>query len=91
MTRPERETASEGSAWQGYANRDTWAVVLNLANDYDAYHAARSWVREATGDRNRLARIARSRFRPYMTDRVSAARVDWVEVAEALAELGGGS
>lgn len=87
MTRPERETASEGSAWQGYANRDTWAVVLNLANDYDAYMATLAWAREAAGDRARLARIARSRFRPYMTDRVSAARVDWIEVAEALAEL----
>ena len=66
MRRPERETTSEGAAWQGYANRDTWAVVLNLSNDYDAYH-------------------------PFMADRVSRTRVGWPEVAEALAELGGGS
>ena len=89
MTRPERETASEGAAWQGYANRDTWAVVLNLSNDEGAYHAVLAWNREAAGDLGRLARIARDRYRPYMTDRVSRARVDWPEVAEALAELGG--
>lgn len=36
--------------YNGWVNRETWAVALHLANDYDVYHQARDLIADKRSD-----------------------------------------
>jgi hypothetical protein len=40
------------SDYQGWTNRQTWSVALNISNDYNLYMAAVDYVRKNTKSKN---------------------------------------
>lgn len=38
---------STDDTYQGWTNRETWALMLHTNNDEGLYHSARAWVSEA--------------------------------------------
>lgn len=72
------------TGYNGWANWDTWAVMVNISNTEAGQEAMADWCNMAAGDKQKLKDIIIRRYRAYMHDRVDQALVDWDEIAEAI-------
>lgn len=71
------------SAYNGWANRATWAAHLNLSNEKSVYDAAREWLKRGGDLREFMERVLNSR--PEMAEEIGPlSLVNWGEVAQAL-------
>lgn len=53
---------TDSDEYQGWSNRETWALNLHLSNDHGLYDMVNEWAGEARRDASKLAEIAKDRL-----------------------------
>lgn len=83
-----------GESYEGWPNRETWALNLWLTNDEDLYNQARGYAADPDEGERALRDWVEDELWPHlhrtsdglfmMGDVGSLWRVEWVQVAESL-------
>lgn len=80
---------SENTTYNGYTNRQTWALNLWFTNDYGMYQSALAWAMHAKGDADTFKQMVRGTWHEMDTNMrldigADLSGVNWQEVMDSL-------
>lgn len=81
----------DSHTYNGYTNRETWALGLWFTNDYDMYQSALAWAMHARGDVTLFERMVRGAWHEMDTVMrldvgADLSSVNWEELVNRLTE-----